>query len=186
MHCHIDTIGHGSTHTAVIIGGGPAGLTAARQLVASDCGITPIVIESEDCVGGLCRTIVHNGLRMDIGGHRFFSKSDIVNDWWKSVLDYDGNPEVQDNVMMLRPRVSHIYFKHRFIDYPVTASWHTLRDIGLLNAMRSACGYAWAKIHPRHPVNSLEDFYVNRFGRPLYRMSSKTIPPRSGAYIHPK
>lgn len=170
MLSHIDTTDHGSHHTAAIIGGGPAGLTAARQLATSDIGITPIVIEDEDCVGGLCRTIVHNGLRMDIGGHRFFSKSDIVNVWWKSVLDYDGNPEVQDNVMMLRPRVSHIYFKHRFIDYPVTASWHTLRDIGLLNAMRSACGYAWAKTHPRHPVNSLEDFYVNRFGRPLYRM----------------
>lgn len=81
MLSHIDTTDHGSHHTAAIIGGGPAGLTAARQLATSDIGITPVVIEDEDCVGGLCRTIVHNGLRMDIGGHRFFSKSDIVNDW---------------------------------------------------------------------------------------------------------
>lgn len=171
MTYNSDTPAHkSSANTAVIIGGGPAGLTAARQLINSGAGITPIVIEAEDCVGGLCRTIVHNGLRMDIGGHRFFSKSDIVNDWWKSVLDYDGNPETQDNVMMLRPRVSHIYFKRRFIDYPVTASRHTLRDIGLCNALRSACGYIAAKVHPRHPETSLEDFYINRFGRPLYRM----------------
>lgn len=170
MLSHIDTTDHGSHHTAAIIGGGPAGLTAARQLITSGTGITPIVIEAEDCVGGLCRTIVHNGLRMDIGGHRFFSKSDIINDWWKSVLDYDGNPETQDNVMMLRHRISHIYFRHRFIDYPVTASWRTLRDIGLYNALRSACGYARARICPRHPENSLKDFYINRFGRTLYRM----------------
>ncbi len=141
MTFNSDTSAHkNSTKTAVIIGGGPAGLTAARELALSGTGITPIVIEAEDCVGGLCRTIIHNGLRIDIGGHRFFSKSDIVNDRWKSILDYDGNPETQDNVMMLRPRVSHIYFKRRFIDYPVTASWRTLRNIGLCNALRSACG----------------------------------------------
>lgn len=167
---HIDTTVHDSIHTAAIIGGGPAGLTAARQLATSGADITPVVIEAEDCVGGLCRTIVHHGLRMDIGGHRFFSKSDTVNNWWKSVLDYDGDPETQDNVMMQRPRISHIYFRHRFIDYPVTASLRTLRGIGPLNAIRSACGYTWAKIHPRHPETSLEDFYINRFGRPLYRM----------------
>lgn len=171
MTYNSDTPAHkNSTKTAVIIGGGPAGLTAARELALSGTGITPIVIEAEDCIGGLCRTIIHNGLRIDIGGHRFFSKSDIVNDRWKSILDYDGKPETQDNVMMLRPRVSHIYFNRRFIDYPVTASWRTLRDIGLCNALRSACGYTRARICPRHPEKSLEDFYINRFGRTLYRM----------------
>ncbi len=164
------TARNGGSKTAVIIGGGPAGLTAARELAMSGTGITPVVVEAGDCVGGLCRTIVHNGLRMDIGGHRFFSKSDTVNDWWKSVLDYDGDPQAQDNVMMLRQRVSHIYFKRRFIDYPVTPSWHTLRDIGLCNAMRSAAGYVAAKVRPRRPETTLEDFYINRFGRPLYRM----------------
>ena len=164
------TARNGGAKTAVIIGGGPAGLTAARELAMSGNGITPVVVEAGDCVGGLCRTIVHNGLRMDIGGHRFFSKSDIVNDWWRSVLDYDGDPEAQDNVMMLRQRVSHIYFKRRFIDYPVTPSWHTLRDIGLCDAVRSAAGYVAAKVRPRRPEATLEDFYINRFGRPLYRM----------------
>lgn len=164
------TARNSGTKTAVIIGGGPAGLTAARQLITSGTDIAPIVIEAEDCVGGLCRTIVHNGLRIDIGGHRFFSKSDIVNDRWKSVLDYDGNPEIQDNVMMLRHRISHIYFRHRFIDYPVTASWRTLRDIGLYNAVHSVAGYVAAKVRPRRPEATLEDFYINRFGQTLYRM----------------
>lgn len=156
--------------TAVIIGAGPAGLTAAYELADSETDIRPIVLEASEHIGGLCRTVIHNGLRIDIGGHRFFSKSDTINNWWKAIFDFDGDPNSRDDVFMTRPRISHILYKSRYIDYPIKPTWNTLRKIGIKDALRSGTSYLSAKIRPRKPEATLEDFYINHFGRTLYRL----------------
>jgi len=154
---------------ALIIGGGPAGLTAALEL-ARRTGVVPLVLEASDDVGGISRTVVHNGNRMDIGGHRFFSKSDWVTAWWTSVLPLEkAAGGASDDVMLERGRLSRIFYRKRFFDYPVRLSAATLRNLGLIQAARIGLSYACARLRPRAPEASLEDFLINRFGRVLYR-----------------
>ena len=173
---------------AVIVGAGPAGLTAAYEL-AEKTDIRPIVLEQSDAIGGISRTIRYRGNRMDIGGHRFFSKSQEVTAFWDKVMPMQGSPSqddlltgrdvplssggpdpaMDDRVMLSRRRVSRIYYRRRFFDYPVSLKWSTLRNMGLWNTLRAGFGYLAATIHQR-PEKSLEDFYINRFGRPLYQM----------------
>ncbi len=148
--------------TAIIIGAGPAGLTAAMELIRNS-RIKPIIIEASHAVGGLSRTISYNGNRMDIGGHRFFSKSDRVMRWWLDILPveadageagqlrYQGeqrdipstdsrpDPRVEDRVMLVRKRKSRIYFLGRFFDYPIRVTPGTLRKMGLLRTVQ--CGF---------------------------------------------
>lgn len=183
--------------TAIIIGAGPAGLTAALQLLRQT-DIRPIVIEASDAFGGISRTVNFKGYRMDIGGHRFFSKSDWVMKWWQQILPLgpagvaNGTPVTisyrnshrsilpdtatdvrqtdPDRVMLLRNRLSRIYFLRKFFDYPLRLNIRTVTDLGLLRVTKAAFSYAWACIFPRQPERSLEDFLINRFGRELYRM----------------
>ena len=181
--------------TAVIIGAGPAGLTAAYELVTRT-GIRPIVIERTDGVGGISKTVVHNGNRMDIGGHRFFSKSDIVMKWWQGILPLQGSdskddiilerafhrkrsrvepipggpdPETTDRVMLIRNRLSRIFFLRKFFDYPLTLGGKTIANLGILRTMKIGCSYLRVKLFPRADVRSLEGFLINRFGRELYK-----------------
>lgn len=179
-----------SRRQAVIIGGGPAGLTAALELIRRS-DIRPIVIEANDDVGGISRTVVHNGNRMDIGGHRFFSKSDWVMRWWQDILppqaEDSGPVEIAyqnqrrtiaveagaatadpDKVMLLRQRLSRIFYLKKFFDYPVRLSLATLRNLGLARVLRIGLSYGLARLAPRRPERTLEDFLVNRFGRALY------------------
>ncbi len=181
---------------AVIIGAGPAGLTAALELLRRT-DVRPIVIEASDSVGGISRTVNYKGYRMDIGGHRFFSKSDWVMDWWQEILPREsgpadigvnityrtrsrplpavsGAPESADRVMLLRPRLSRIYFLRRFFDYPLKLNVRTVSNLGALRFARICTSYAWASLFPRRPERSLEDFLVNRFGRELYRTFFKS------------
>ncbi len=186
--------------TAVIIGAGPAGLTAALELLRRSGktpegapAIRPIVLEADDSIGGISRTIRYKGNRMDIGGHRFFSKSDRVMQWWldlmpiadegagHAVISYQNrhrslpalhvhtqpqaDPEL---VMLVRPRRSRIYFLRRFFDYPITLTADTLGKLGLARTARVGVSYLKSRLHQRRPEKSLEDFLINRFGRQLY------------------
>jgi protoporphyrinogen oxidase len=176
----------------VIIGAGPAGLTAAYELV-SRTDIRPIILESSDMVGGLARTVNHNGNRIDIGGHRFFSKSDRVLDWWLTLLPIEGDadsevilgyqgqrrsfairaakqsPEASDNVMLVRKRKSRIYFQRNLFDYPLSLNLETLVNLGPFQLTQFALSYLWTRLFPIKQEHSLEDFLINRFGRGLYK-----------------
>lgn len=176
--------------TALIIGAGPAGLTAALELLRRS-DITPIVLEADHQVGGISRTVNHLGNRIDIGGHRFFSKSDWVMNWWKEILPVqaeDAGPvriayqnqsrEIDvapvagadpDRALLLRGRLSRIYYLRRFFDYPIKLSANTLGNLGSVRVLKIGVSYAWARLFPHKHERSLEDFLVNRFGRQLYR-----------------
>ena len=178
--------------TAVIIGAGPAGLTAAWELLSrSDIAVT--VLEKSDEIGGLSRTVNYKGNRIDIGGHRFFSKSDRVMAWWLDVLPLQGtglarpeiayhgrrrqvegaavgpDPDRDDRVFLLRPRRSRIYYLRRFFDYPITLSLDTLAKLGPLRSLRIGLSYIHSTLFPIRPERTLEQFFINRFGRELYR-----------------
>lgn len=175
--------------TALIIGAGPAGLTAALELLRRS-DITPIVLEADHQVGGISRTVNYLGNRIDIGGHRFFSKSDWVMNWWKEILpvhaegsgpvriayqnktrEVDVGPRIgadPDRAMLLRGRLSRIYYLRRFFDYPIKLSGNTLGNLGPIRVLKIGTSYAWARLFPRKPEKSLEDFLINRFGRQLY------------------
>jgi protoporphyrinogen oxidase len=155
--------------TAIIIGAGPAGLTAAYELLTRT-DIHPIVLERSSYMGGIACTINYRGNRMDLGGHRFFSKSDRVMNWWFSHLPLAKEDEAErgDLYMLQRPRKSRIYFLRRFFDYPVQPSWDTLRKLGFWRTAKFGFSYLRSSLFPIEPVSNLEEFFVNRFGRELY------------------
>lgn len=177
--------------TAIIMGAGPAGLTAALELL-NNTDILPIVFEKSTYMGGISRTLNYKGNRMDIGGHRFFSKSDRVMDWWLKVLPierdaagdaniaYHGatrnvhtsqpgtDPASDDRVMLVRNRKSRIYFLSRFFDYPISLSKSTLVKLGFRRTVRIGFSYLKSVMFPIRDVKTLEQFFVNRFGKELY------------------
>ena len=173
----------------VIIGAGPAGITAAYELMKKHDGFEVTVLEESDRIGGISQTVKYNGNRMDIGGHRFFSKSRRVTDWWYEILapqgapsiddkllerakeyDKDGaDPEKSDEVMLKRHRVSRIYYKNKFFDYPVTMKPETIKNMGFITTMLAGFSYLGSCAH-KLPETSLENFYINRFGKKLYSM----------------
>jgi protoporphyrinogen oxidase len=183
---------HRGRRWAVVIGAGPAGLTAAYELLKRS-NIVPIVLEKGDFIGGIARTVPYKGNRIDIGGHRFFSKSDRVMQWWTQILpiearhapsqriryqnqsrvvavDREGpDPRRADRVMLVRERKSRIYFLRKFFDYPISLSARTLRNLGLLRSVRIAFSYARSALFPIRRETNLEEFFINRFGRELYK-----------------
>jgi protoporphyrinogen oxidase len=179
---------------AVIIGAGPAGLTAAYELLHR-AEVRPVLYETAPVVGGICRTVNYKGNRMDIGGHRFFSKSDRVLEWWENILPLQGapvsgaldteiayegqkrpirlkeagpDPERTDRVMLLRSRRSRIFFLRKFFDYPLSLSLKVLSALGWGRSFRIAWSYLQSRLCPVRPEASLRDFLINRFGRELY------------------
>jgi protoporphyrinogen oxidase len=155
--------------TAIIVGAGPAGLTAAYELLTRT-DVRPIVLERSGYMGGISRTIAYKGNRMDLGGHRFFSKSDRVMDWWLAQLPLaqDAEAREKDAVMLLRSRKSRIYFLRRFFDYPIQLTPNTLAKLGLRRTLKIGFSYAHSVLFPIRPEMNLEQFFINRFGRELY------------------
>ncbi len=173
----------------LVIGAGPAGLTAAYELLSKSKDYEVVVFEESSMFGGISRTVNHNGNRMDMGGHRFFSKVPEVNEWWEKMLPTQGSPsmddiklnrkysvkeggpdpEKEDRVMLRRNRLSRIFFNNRFFDYPVSLKWETLKNMGFITTIQVGFSYLASVIHKREE-KSLEDFYINRFGKKLYSM----------------
>src|SRR5206468_9103973 len=143
----------------VVIGAGPAGLTAAFELVKRDVPVTGL--EGDSMVGGISRTAEREGWRFDIGGHRFFTKVPEVEALWHEILP--------DEDFLLRPRMSRIYYGGKFIEYPLRAS-DALRKIGVIEAVRCVLSYLWARIRPPKDQSNYENWLVARFGWRLYRM----------------
>ncbi|ANU06864.1 NAD(P)/FAD-dependent oxidoreductase [Paraurantiacibacter namhicola] len=146
-----------------IIGAGPAGLTAGYLLAKA--GKSVVIIEQDETyVGGISRTVEHEGYRFDIGGHRFFSKSAAVVDLWNEILPDD---------FIERPRMSRIYYEGKFYSYPLRA-FEALRNLGLLRSAHCMASYAWFKLFPKKDVKSFEDWTINQFGQKLYSIFFKT------------
>jgi protoporphyrinogen oxidase len=191
-----------SQRTAIIIGAGPAGLTAAYELL-DKTDIKPVVYELSDYIGGISRTVNYKGNRIDIGGHRFFSKSDRVMKWWQNILPLQGapakddiilernvplakeclqrklgskeftrvdppDPEKVDRIILIRRRLSRIFFLRRFFNYPISVNLNALVSLGIIRIIKIALSYARIRLFPIRDERSLEDFFINRFGRELY------------------
>lgn len=180
---------HDIKKTAVIIGAGPAGLTAAFELLTRT-DIKPIIYEMDDCIGGISRTVNYKEYKIDIGPHRFFSKSDRVMRFWLNILPLQGapgkddkflgrniplstapdapDPDKEDKVFLYKNRITRIYFLRKFFDYPISLNIRTIANLGLLRFFKIGLSYTYIKIFPLKVENTLEDFFINRFGKELY------------------
>ncbi|MGH9023755.1 MAG: NAD(P)/FAD-dependent oxidoreductase, partial [Acidimicrobiia bacterium] len=147
----------------VIIGAGPAGLTAAYEL--SKRGETCTVLEGDTVVGGISRTVERDGWRFDIGGHRFFTKVREVERLWHEILPAED--------FLTRPRMSRIYYQGKFFDYPLKAS-NALRNLGIIESLRCVLSYGWARVRPPKDQSNFEGWVSARFGYRLYRIFFKT------------
>ena len=173
----------------VIIGGGPAGLTAGYRLLKDSKDYDVVILEESSSLGGISKTVLYKGNRMDIGGHRFFSKDEEVMDFWKEIMPIQGkdsfddkklkrkkslvkggpDPEKEDNVMLVRNRISRIYYLKKFFDYPISMKWETFKNMGLVRTISS--GFSYLKsVFIKKKEDNLENFYINRFGKKLYSM----------------
>ena len=199
--------------TAIIIGAGPAGLTAAFELL-NKTDIKPIIFEQSGDIGGISKTVNYKGNRIDIGGHRFFSKSDKVMKFWLDLMPIqtapakddillgrqlppieqksktEVDPQKTDKVMLIRKRLSRILFMRKFFDYPVSLTIKTVMNLGIFRTFRITLSYLRVKIFGARKEKSLEDFLINRFGRELYKTFFKDYTEKvwgiSCDKIHPE
>lgn len=180
-----------SKKKAIIVGAGPAGLTAAFELLKRT-EVHPIILEKTEIMGGIARTMVYKGNRFDIGPHRFFSKSDRVMDWWADMMPIEAAPGTEHmityqnkqrtitatenadgtdefgNKMILIQRKTRIYYLRKFFDYPISLKVQTFTNLGFTKTMRIGFSYLKAAAFPIKPENNLEQFITNRFGKELY------------------
>jgi protoporphyrinogen oxidase len=152
-----------SAGTLLVIGAGPAGLTAAFEAQRQGWDVT-VVEKDPRYVGGISRTVEHEGYRFDIGGHRFFSKNDEITRWWKERLP--------DDFIQVK-RMSRIFYRGRYFDYPLKP-WNALSNLGFFTSLACVFSYGWARLFPRRPERSFEDWVSNRFGRRLFNIFFKT------------
>ena len=173
----------------IIIGAGPAGLTAGYELLKKSKKYDVTLLEETKEIGGISRTVKYHGNRMDIGGHRFFSKDQNVLDFWNEIMPIQGkpsyddkklkreknlqeggpDPEKEDRVMLVRNRVSRIYYLKKFFDYPISMKKETFQNMGFKRTMVSGFSYLKSMVIKKKE-DSLENFYINRFGKKLYSM----------------
>ena len=176
---------------ALIIGGGPAGLTAAYELLKKT-DIKPIILEKSDTTGGMCVSVHYKGNIMDIGGHRYFTKFNKVKNWWLQFLPlqtspskddiilnrdlklqtnehYSADPEKEDNVMLKRFKFTRIYYLRKFFDYPVSINFATIWGLGIIRMTKIFLSYTKAKLFKIKPEKTAEDFLINTFGKELYK-----------------
>lgn len=173
----------------IIIGAGPAGLTAGYELLKKPEKYEVIILEESQEIGGISKTVKYNGKRMDIGGHRFFSKDQRIMDFWEEIMPLQGvnsfddeklerekplkeggpNPNTEDKTMLVRTRVSRIYYLKKFFDYPVSMKMETLKNMGFMRTMKAGFSYLKSIVIKKEET-SLENFYINRFGKVLYGM----------------
>ncbi len=145
----------------VILGAGPAGLTAAYEL--SEVEVTPVVLEQDEIVGGISRTVEYKDYRFDIGGHRFFTKVQLIDEWWTKLLGAE---------FLVRPRLSRIYYNGQYFDYPLKP-FNAIARLGPLETVRIGLSYIRSQIFPYHEEKNLEQWVSNRFGRRLYEIFFK-------------
>jgi protoporphyrinogen oxidase len=183
---------------AIIIGAGPAGLTAAYELLTRT-DVMPIILEKSGEIGGISRTTNYKGNRMDMGPHRFFSKSDRVMDWWLKMMPLDETAAKDatisyqnksrtlptgeaakaaaskdpDKTMLVIQRLTRIYFLRKFFAYPIQLSLDTLKTLGLIRTIKILFSFLYIQVFPKKPETSLEDFIINKFGRQLYLLFFK-------------
>ena len=173
----------------IIIGAGPAGLTAGYKLLKESKEYNVIIIEATNNIGGISKTVKYKEYRMDIGGHRFFSKNEEVINFWKEIMPIQGsipfdykktnrfvktekngpNPDKENRVMLIRNRISRIYYLNKFFDYPISLKWQTFKNMGLIRTIKSGFSYLKSIVFKKKEDN-LENFYINRFGKKLYSM----------------
>lgn len=173
----------------IIIGAGPAGLTAGYELLKKSKDYHVTILEESNIVGGISKTVKYKDYCMDIGGHRFFSKNEEVMNFWKSIMPIEGNlpfdykktgrkteivsdgpdPNKENNVMLVRNRVSRIYYSNNFFDYPISFKWETIKNMGFIKTIISGFSYIKSRLFKKKN-DSLENFYINRFGKKLYSM----------------
>lgn len=163
----------------IIIGAGPAGLTAAYELLTKT-NLIPVIFEKTPEIGGISKTVNYKGNRIDIGGHRFFSKSTVVMEWWKKFFPHEdnskdeSNPEKSNNVLLIRRRLSRILYLRKFFDYPIRLSKTTLLNLGFVRVIKIMVSYLKAVLFKQKPEKTLEDFLINRFGKELYNTFFKS------------
>src|SRR5690625_2333944 len=178
---------------AIIIGAGPAGLTTAWELL-NRTEIQPIILEKSKYIGGISKTLNYKGNRIDIGGHRFFSKSERVMNWWFNIMPlhhsddssfkityHNKSTEVnnknntnsasldKEKVLLIRERLSRIYYQKKFFSYPINLSWDTIHKLGAIKVIKISFSYLNSQLFVPNKIDSLEDFFINNFGNELYQ-----------------
>jgi len=152
----------GTAKLVLIIGAGPAGLTAAYEL--SKSGVTSTILESDTVVGGISRTGEYKGYGFDVGGHRFFTKVSLVEKMWNDVLGDD---------LITRPRLSRIYYRGKFFQYPIEPM-NALMGLGIFESIHCGVSYVMAQLFPEKPETNFEAWVSNRFGRRLFQVFFKS------------
>ncbi len=173
----------------LIIGAGPAGITAGYELMKRTGQYDVTILEEASQVGGISKTVRHKGFRMDLGGHCFRTQNEVISDWWKDILPQQGapaldevkcqrmatlqeggpDPEQEDDVLLVRNRVAHVLYQDKFFDYPIRMNVNTLRNMGIGSSIKAGIDFVGNSVSRKREVN-LEHYYLNRFGKQLYKV----------------